>query len=127
VRSTTRRQLLKHGLVVLFLILAAPTTGKAVPVTSPSVVAEKPSPHPVLDSEVWAVWNTLPQHYWMDNHRVIFIGSKTRKKVGSTERQIQLWDTRTNKVAAYSDSAESVQLCQLRRIVQSTRIRTFSP
>lgn len=74
---------------------------------------EEAPPYPILDSGVPA--STNDRLYWLDNDRVIFVSygqkfksleeAQTRQKVPS----IHIWDTRTNKVTLYKNSAE--ELC----------------
>lgn len=61
--------------------------------------AEVRSPYPVMDSGVWADWMGASKVHWLDNRRVIFVGTQTREKTINREKlQIQIWDTKINMV-----------------------------
>ncbi|HRH81082.1 MAG TPA: hypothetical protein PLW81_08575 [Thiobacillaceae bacterium] len=73
---------------------------------------EEAPPYPVLDSGVPA--STDDRLYWLDNDRVIFVsyGPKPKSLAEAQKHprvpSINIWDTRTNKVTAYKNSAKGL-------------------
>jgi hypothetical protein len=68
-------------------------------------LAQKNSPYPVLDSGVWADWLNSPNMYWLDDQRLIFLGTETKDKPINREKlQIQIWDISNNKVTPYAST-----------------------
>lgn len=67
-------------------------------------LVEKNSPYPILDSGVWADWFNSPRMYWLDNQRVIFLGTETKGKPRNRQGlQIQIWEILNNKVIPYAN------------------------
>ena len=73
---------------------------------------EEASPYPILDSGFPASIND--RLYWLDNDRVIFVsyGAKPNSLEEAEKHprvpSINIWDTRTNKVLLYKNSAKGL-------------------
>lgn len=70
---------------------------------SPQLAAcgEPKSPYPILDSSVWATNSYPGDMYWLDNERVLFLGSETSKPIGQDDQWLLIWDTEKNSVTRY--------------------------
>ena len=99
--------------VCCFLFLTI-TACEAKESPDPTVTAA-PSPFPVLDSGVWAVWDNSisPGIYWIDNHRVLFktVKDNVKGRGSSGPFNLSIWDTATNKVTSYTEYASSLTVC----------------
>lgn len=105
-RKTTERETMKRfGLWAIALATAALLAGCG------TGEAEAP-PYPILDSGFPA--STNDKLYWLDNDRVIFVSYGPKpKSLEEAEKHprvpsINIWDTRTNKVALYKNSAKGL-------------------
>ena len=65
---------MKYRISVLALVLVA--------LVSPQLSAwgESTPPYPIVDSGVWATNGYPGDLYWLDNERVLFLGSETSKQ-----------------------------------------------
>lgn len=62
---------------------------------------ETTPPYPIVDSGVWATNSYPGDIYWMDNERVLFLGSETSKPIGQDDQWLLIWDTKTNGITKY--------------------------
>jgi len=94
-------------LVLIFLVITL----------SPQLAAwgESASPYPIVDSGVWAT-NSFPGDvYWLDNERVLFLGSKADKPVPKEHMSLLVWDTVQQSVTTQKQNIAS--LCYRNGIV----------
>jgi hypothetical protein len=94
-------------LVLTFLVVAI----------SPQLVegGETASPHPIVDSGVWAT-NSFPGDvYWIDNERVLFLGSEDGKPAVKEHEALLVWDTTKKAVTLQKRNISS--LCYRNGIV----------
>jgi hypothetical protein len=71
-------------------------------VVSPKLAAcGEPPPYPIVDSGVWATNSYPGDLYWMDNERVLFLGSGTATPIGQDDAWLLIWDTRKKTIAKY--------------------------
>lgn len=76
---------------------------------------ESASPYPIIDSGVWAT-NSFPGDvYWLDNERVLFLGSEQGKSVSKEHEAVAVWDTKKNSVTVQKRNISS--LCYRNGIV----------
>lgn len=54
---------------------------------------EPTHPYPIVDSGVWASTNWSGDVYWLDNERVLFLGSEYGKPVAQEHQALLAWDT----------------------------------
>jgi hypothetical protein len=66
-----------------------------------AVSGEPTPPYPIVDSNVWATNSYPGDIYWLDNERVLFLGSETSKPIGQDDQWLLIWDTRTNGITKY--------------------------
>lgn len=80
-------------LILTFLVMAI----------SPHRVAwgDSTSPYPIVDSGVWATNSYPGDMYWLDNERVLFLGSGTSAPIGQDDAWLLIWDTRKNTITKY--------------------------
>lgn len=78
-------------IVVLVVLVVSPKL---------AVCGEQP-PYPILDSGVWATNSYPGDVYWMDNERVLFLGSGTAMPIGQDDAWLLIWDTRKKTIAKY--------------------------
>ena len=76
---------------------------------------EPASPYPIVDSGVWASTNWSGDVYWLDNERVLFLGSEDGKPVAKEHEALVLWDTTKNSVTIQKHNISS--LCYRNGIV----------
>lgn len=86
---------MKYRISVLALVLVA--------LVSPQLSAwgESTPPYPIVDSGVWATNGYPGDLYWLDNERVLFLGSETSKPIGQDDQWLLIWDTEKNSVTKY--------------------------
>jgi hypothetical protein len=66
-----------------------------------AVCGEPASPYPIVDSGVWATNSYPGDMYWMDNERVLFLGSGTATPIGQDDAWLLIWDTSKNTITKY--------------------------
>jgi hypothetical protein len=77
-------------LVLIFLVMT---------VGSQQVEGGEPaSPYPIVDSGVWASTNWSGDVYWLDNERVLFLGSEHGKFVVQEHQALLAWDTTKHSI-----------------------------
>jgi hypothetical protein len=77
-------------IVLIFLVMT---------VSSQLVEGGEPaSPHPIVDSGVWASTNWSGDVYWLDNERVLFLGSEHGKLVAQEHQALLVWDTTKHSI-----------------------------
>ncbi len=59
---------------------------------------ESASPYPIRDSGVWASTNWSGDVYWLDNERVLFLGSEHGKLVAQEHQALLVWDTTKHSI-----------------------------
>lgn len=93
--------------LVLFTVLAM----------SPQLVAggEPAPPYPIVDSGVWATKSFPGDVYWLDNERVLFLGSEDGKPVAKEHEALLEWDTTKNSIVVQKQNISS--LCYRNDIV----------
>lgn len=80
-----------------------------------AVYGEPAPPYPIVDSGVWAT-NSFPGDvYWLDNQRVLFLGSEHGKPVSKEHEAVVVWDTAKNSVTVQKHNISS--LCYRNGIV----------
>lgn len=57
--------------------------------------------YPSVDSGVWATNGYPGDLYWLDNERVLFLGSSTSTPIGQDDQWLLIWDTERNSVTKY--------------------------
>lgn len=67
----------------------------------PTASGESASPYPIIDSGVWATNSYPGDMYWLDNERVLFLGSGTSMPIGQDDAWLLIWDTRKNTITKY--------------------------
>lgn len=83
----------KFSLIVLFVLaLMSPPL---------SAWGETTPPYPIVDSGVWATNSYPGDMYWLDNERVLFLGSETSKPIGQDDQWLLVWDTEKNNITKY--------------------------
>lgn len=111
-RSAMRSNLKGSIMQRLWLVLTL-----LVMIVSPELAAcgEPAPPYPILDSGVWAT-NSFPGDvYWLDNERVLFLGSEHGKPVSKEHEAVAVWDTTKNSVTVQKHNIPS--LCYRNGIV----------
>ena len=88
-----------------------------VTVVSPqlAVSGEPASPYKIIDSGVWATNSYPGDVYWLDNERVLFLGSESGKPVSKEHEVAVVWDTIRNSVIVQKRNISS--LCYRNGIV----------
>ena len=66
-----------------------------------AVATDGPMPYPIVDSGVWATNSYPGDMYWLDNERVLFLGSGTSKPIGQDDAWLLIWDTSKNTITKY--------------------------
>lgn len=64
-------------LIVVLVVLVSPQLASS---------GETTPPHPILDSGVWATNSYPGDMYWLDNKRVLFLGSETSNPIGQDDQ-----------------------------------------
>lgn len=79
-------------------------------VVSPKVTAcgEPTPPYPIVDSGVWATNSYPGDVYWLDNERVLFLGSEHGKPVSKEHEAVMVWDTAKNYVTVQKRNISSL-------------------
>lgn len=76
---------------------------------------EPASPYPIIDSGVWASTNWSGDVYWLDNERVLFLGSENGKPVPKEQMSLLEWDTAKHSITMLKQNISS--LCYRNGIV----------
>jgi len=79
-------------IVLVGLLLASPQL---------SAWGETSPPYPIVDSGVWATNSYPGDMYWLDNEKVLFLGSETSKPIGQEDQWLLIWDTKINSITKY--------------------------
>ena len=84
---------------------------------SPPLAAwgETTLPYPIVDSGVWATKEFPGDVYWLDNERVLFLGSEDGKPVAKEHEALLVWDTAKSSVTLQKRNISS--LCYRNGIV----------
>jgi hypothetical protein len=87
-------------LVLTFLVVAI----------SPQMAAraETTPPYLIVDSGVWATKSFPGDVYWLDNERVLFLGSEDGKPVAKEHEALNVWDTAKNAVTLQKRNISSL-------------------
>lgn len=94
-------------LVLIFLVMT---------VGSQQVEGGEPvSPYLIVDSGVWATKSFPGDVYWLDNERVLFLGSEDGKPVAKEHEALNVWDTVKDAVTLQKRNISS--LCYRNGIV----------
>lgn len=65
-------------------------------------------PYPIVDSGVWASTNWSGDVYWLDNERVLFLGSENGEPVPKEHMSLLVWNTAQHSVSIQKQNVSSL-------------------